>query len=61
MDPEYEKRLLRQQNGQVSPYNSVSMNILNTLLMKNYPVFKFCCSCVKGDDHAKEIYCMCIF
>ena len=24
MDPEYEKRLLRQQNGQVSPYNSVS-------------------------------------
>lgn len=26
MDPEYEKRLLRQQNGQLSPYGVVSFS-----------------------------------
>ena len=27
MDPEYEKRLLRQHNGQMSPFGSVSVNV----------------------------------
>lgn len=48
MDPEYEKRLLRQQNGQVSPYNSVSQIlwyhnfILYTNIKKNIKILHIC-------------------
>lgn len=34
MDPEYEKRLLRQHNGQMSPFGSVSVNFFDLDLEK---------------------------
>lgn len=44
MDPEYEKRLLRQQNGQVSPYNSVSQILWyhNFILYTNIKILHIC-------------------